>query len=101
MPRLVILRFLTKDNLCTRFATELILKRGGNSTNIGATIVSDPNRNDEGNAQLQVFQPPSIVLEDFTTTVETAEKRMKTDASNKLSAKMSYVLNSLDQRSLV
>ena len=39
-------KFPTKDNLCTRFATELILRRGPN-TNVAAAITPGINRTAE------------------------------------------------------
>ena len=73
------LQFPTKDNLCTRFATELILRRGGDEK-AEVTIIPDASRPDEEKADLLAFRPATFSLQtDFATTIEQAEKVMGID----------------------
>ncbi|KAM4055280.1 dynamin family protein [Hirsutella rhossiliensis] len=48
--------FPTKDNLCTRFATELILRRSPH-VNVKVSIVPDADRPEEEQKQLKLFEP--------------------------------------------
>jgi hypothetical protein len=76
------LRFPTKDNLCTRFATELILRRGlDNSASV--TIVPAEHRNEEEIQKLQAFKSPTTALGDFAAIVGAAEKAMGLDCNTK------------------
>src|SRR5437016_2096195 len=52
------LRFPTKDNLCTRFATELILRRG-REVGVTITIVPGDQRTDSEREKLQEFKSPT------------------------------------------
>ena len=52
------LRFPTKDNLCTRFATELILRRGPENS-VTVTIVPGDHRTDDERLKLQAFKSPT------------------------------------------
>jgi GTPase SAR1 family protein len=69
------LRFPTKDNLCTRFATELILRRGGGSS-ITVTIVPGDHRNDEERQKLRAFKSPTTSLDEFAAIIGAAEAAM-------------------------
>lgn len=69
------LRFPTKDNLCTRFATELILRRVSTES-ATVTIVPDPSRSEQERAELLAFKAPSTVDEDFGSIIEAAGKAM-------------------------
>ena len=69
------LRFPTKDNLCTRFATELILRRV-ETESATVTIVPDPSRSEQEIAVLSAFKAPSTVYEDFGSIIEAAGKAM-------------------------
>lgn len=46
--------FPTKDNLCTRFATELVLRRAQNET-VKISIIAGPNRTDRERQRLSEF----------------------------------------------
>ena len=73
------LQFPTKDNLCTRFATELILRRGGD-VKAEVTIIPDVSRPDDEKAKLLEFRPAMFSLQtDFANTIEQAEKAMGID----------------------
>lgn len=72
------LRFPTKDNLCTRFATELILRRG-TTPNITVTIVPDAACSEEESQELSKFKSPSSSIDDFASIVKSAEKAMGLD----------------------
>src|SRR2546423_15351875 len=62
------LSFPTKDNLCTRFATELILRRGPEAS-VTITIVPGDQRTDSEREKLQGFKSPTTTLEGFATIV--------------------------------
>jgi GTPase SAR1 family protein len=69
------LRFPSKDNLCTRFATELVLRRlAVNSSTV--TIVPDAARTEEDKKVLQAFKPTSTFQEDFGGIIESAGTAM-------------------------
>ena len=72
------LRFPTKDNLCTRFATELILRRGPEE---GATVTIVPGHNcsESEVKKLQAFRPETVDLDDFASLVGDAEEAMGLD----------------------
>ena len=80
------LRFLTKDNLCTRFATELILRRGP-APNVNVTIIPGADRNETQTAALTSFIPPSTSIDDFGSIVNAAEKAMGLDEQAKVFSK--------------
>jgi GTPase SAR1 family protein len=72
------LKFPTKDDLCTRFATELILRRGPEES-VAITIVPADDRSDDERAKLQSFTAPDIAVSDFGALIETAERAMGLD----------------------
>jgi GTPase SAR1 family protein len=76
------LRFPTKDNLCTRFATELILRRGPDSS-ATVTIVPGEQRTDIERQRLQAFRSPTTALDDFATIIGSAEEAMGLDQNTK------------------
>ena len=76
------LRFPTKDNLCTRFATELILRRGQTPT-ISVSITPGDDCIEKEAEALQAFKPPSTCIDDFSTIVQAAEKAMGLDGGVK------------------
>jgi len=80
------LRFPTKDNLCTRFATELILRRGP-SPSITVTIIPGEDRTQRESDILSQFKAPSISVDDFANIVAAAEKAMGLDESSKVFSK--------------
>jgi hypothetical protein len=76
------LRFPTKDNLCTRFATELILRRGPDSS-AAVTIVPGEQRTDSERQKLQAFRSPTTAIDDFATIIGSAEEAMGLDQNTK------------------
>ncbi|KIW23993.1 uncharacterized protein PV07_09733 [Cladophialophora immunda] len=72
------LRFPTKDNLCTRFATELILRRGP-VPKVVVTIIPSADRTEQDAERLSNFSPPSTSIADFAEIVKSAEKDMGLD----------------------
>jgi len=72
------LKFPTKDELCTRFATELILRRGLENT-VTITIVPAEDRNDNERAELESFTAPESAVGDLGALIESAEKAMGLD----------------------
>lgn len=80
------LRFPAKDNLCTRFATELILRRGP-STKVTITIHPDDERSEQESEKLSQFESPSDSLDDFADIVKSAERAMGLDNSAKVFSK--------------
>lgn len=76
------IRFPTKDNLCTRFATELILRRGPD-TNASVTIVPSADRTDSEKATLLKFQHDIVELDQFENLVNDAKEAMGLDGDAK------------------
>ena len=80
------LRFPTSDGLCTRFATEYILRRGGEES-VNISIIPDTNpdthadieRTDAELAALKAFKPSQSNLEEFTTISKEAADAMGID----------------------
>ncbi len=66
--------FPTKDNLCTRFATEVIL-RHASIINISVAIVPGPGRSEEEQKKLLAFRH-NFDLENFPTLVDDARSCM-------------------------
>ena len=75
-------RFPTKDNLCTRFATELILRRDMKE-NVAVGITPGKDRSDEEKATLIRFKVPDARIEDFPSLVEKAKEAMGLNAGTK------------------
>ena len=80
------LRFPTKDNLCTRFATELILRRAPASY-VNVTIIPGADRSKTETATLSKFTSPSSSIDEFGSIVESAEKAMGLDGTTKVFSK--------------
>jgi GTPase SAR1 family protein len=76
------IRFPTKDNLCTRFATELILRRGLDA-NASVTIVPSADRIDSEKAKLLEFQHDIVELDQFEDLVNDAKVAMGLDGDAK------------------
>ena len=83
------LRFPTSDGLCTRFATEYILRRGPEQS-INISIVPHTNLDDDGdrrsdaeNAALLAFKPSQSTLEDFNSISAEAADAMGIDKGGK------------------
>ncbi|KAK2846368.1 hypothetical protein FQN49_005790 [Arthroderma sp. PD_2] len=76
------LSFPTKDNLCTRFATELILRRSPVSA-LNISIVPGPDRSDDEKEELRAFTCSATVDEQgLGEIVEEAKKAMGLSASD-------------------
>ncbi|KIW71962.1 hypothetical protein PV04_00188 [Phialophora macrospora] len=67
------LAFPTKDNVCTRFATELILRRAP-ETNVTASIHPDDDRTQAEKGRIQQFKSSTVDLQQFAVIVKDAEK---------------------------
>lgn len=67
--------FPTKDNLCTRFATEVVLRRDAKSR-VHVTILPDGDRPGEEREELRGFTAPTTSLEDLPDLVEMAKEKM-------------------------
>ncbi|OTB00157.1 hypothetical protein M426DRAFT_324476 [Hypoxylon sp. CI-4A] len=67
--------FPTAEGLCTRFATELVLRRGEKSE-IKVHIQPGPNRTDEERARLASFSSRAKDQRDFNKIVEAAKEAM-------------------------
>ncbi|KIW12491.1 hypothetical protein PV08_09768 [Exophiala spinifera] len=80
------LRFPTKDNLCTRFATELILRRAPVAS-VTVTIIPAPDCPEEIAKVLSFFKPPSNSIDEFAKIVLAAEEAMGLNGSNKVFSK--------------
>lgn len=75
--------FPTKDNLCTRFATELVLRRD-TICGIRASIIPDHNRSDAEKGRLQEFCPVvDPVTPNLGEVVELAKEAMGLATGNK------------------
>lgn len=75
-------RFPVKDTLCTRFATELILRRSA-STNVDIRIRPSQDRSDDEKAKLLGFKAPSSDIQQFPSLVEAAKEVIGLDAEAK------------------
>ncbi|KAK0260156.1 hypothetical protein LTR35_018028 [Friedmanniomyces endolithicus] len=78
--------FPTKDNLCTRFATEVVLRRDAESR-VHVTIVPDGDRTDEEKEELRSFKAPTSSLEDLPGLLEMAKDRMGLNRDGKAFSK--------------
>ncbi|KAK5936896.1 hypothetical protein PMZ80_010834 [Knufia obscura] len=79
------IKFPTKDALCTRFATELILRRNPEVASL-ITIVPDANRPEDEKNQLSLFKSEASVHDDFGSIIDQASAAMGLDASKKFSS---------------
>lgn len=68
-------RFPTKDNLCTRFATELILRRAP-TTSATVAIAPGAERSEEERERLLKFKAPTVQIDVFPSLVEAAKDTM-------------------------
>lgn len=75
-------RFPTKDKLCTRFATELILRRSISSS-VDIKIRPSHDRPDDEKAKLLAFEAPSDDIDQFPLLVEAAKEVIGIDADAK------------------
>ncbi|KIW93735.1 uncharacterized protein Z519_05050 [Cladophialophora bantiana CBS 173.52] len=74
------------DNLCTRFATELILRRSS-APKVVVTIISSADRTEQDAECLSNFIPLSTSIADFSNVVKSAKKDMGQDNGNTVFAK--------------
>ena len=75
-------RFPMKDNLCTRFATELILRRAP-GISVTATIYPGLDRSEEQRVALSKFTFPASDLGDVPAVIEAAKSVMGLDTDTK------------------
>ena len=68
-------RFPTKDNLCTRFATELILRRDPNPA-VTVAIIPGNERPDNEKDKLRDFKAPNVLIDEFSTLIDSAKAFM-------------------------
>lgn len=71
-------RFPTKDTVCTRFATELVLRHSV-SESVHIKIRPSHDRSDDEKAKLLAFAPPSVDRHQFPLLVEAAKKAIGLD----------------------
>jgi hypothetical protein len=76
------LSFPAKDNLCTRFATELILRRSP-SVGVNVHIIPGPNRSMDEKKRLEAFKYTYDVL-DISRAVEDAKDVMGLNGNEKV-----------------
>lgn len=69
------LQFPTKDNLCTRFATEVILRHAPEAR-VAVKIVAGPERSKDEQAKLDSFRRDLVNLEDFPALIDDAKSYM-------------------------
>lgn len=75
-------QFPTKDTFCTRFAIELILRRGP-ETSVTVSITPGKDRSDRERVELSSFKIPGARIEDFPSLVESAKEKMGLNNSTK------------------
>lgn len=79
------LKFPTKDNLCTRFATEVILRHAP-EVRVAVKIVAGPDRSKDEQMMLEGFRRDLVDLDDFPILIEDAKSYMGVaDGSNAFS----------------
>lgn len=69
------LQFPTKDNLCTRFATEVILRHAPEAR-VSVKIVAGPERSKDEQTKLDDFRKDLVNLEDFSALIDDAKSYM-------------------------
>ena len=80
------LQFPTKDNLCTRFATEVILRHASEAS-VAVKIVAGPERSKDEQIKLENFRRDLVDLEDFPALIDDAKSYMGVaDSSSAFSA---------------
>jgi GTPase SAR1 family protein len=75
-------RFPTKDNLCTRFATELILRRGPTASP-KLVIIPGGERSDEEKEKLLNFKVPTVSIDEFPSLIDKAKEAMGLNSDTK------------------
>lgn len=76
------IRFPVKDNVCTRFATELVLRRGP-SAPISVTIIPGNDRSESVRNKLTAFKSQAASAEDVPDTIELAKEALGIDDSSR------------------
>nr|OQO31372.1 hypothetical protein B0A51_03367 [Rachicladosporium sp. CCFEE 5018] len=74
--------FPTKGNLCTRFATEVVLRRDAKST-VHVTILPDATRPEAEKEELRAFRAPNSDLADLSELIDVAKDRMGLNSNAK------------------
>ena len=72
--------FPTKDNLCTRFATELVLRRTS-TPEVSVSIVPSQSRSESECQRLSEFRETLADLQEFPSLIEKAKDEMDTSAA--------------------
>lgn len=80
------LNFPRKDNVCTRFAIELILRRAP-ASGLKVSIYPDADRPEEEQMDLRNFKPPTLALEHFANIVKSAESAVRRGENNQVFSK--------------
>jgi GTPase SAR1 family protein len=75
-------QFPTKDTFCTRFATELILRRKPEAS-VTVSITPGKHRSEKERVALSSFKIPGARIEDFQSLVESAKEKMGLNNSTK------------------
>lgn len=75
-------QFPTKDHLCTRFATELILRRD-REENVKVTIMPGAERTDIEKKRLHKFQASMVSTDEIPAIIDRAEKAMDLSVINR------------------
>ncbi|KAH7028256.1 dynamin family protein [Macrophomina phaseolina] len=75
-------RFPTKDNLCTRFATELVLRRGL-TTSVTVAITPGSERSSEEREMLLKFKAPTLNMDEFSSMIDSAKEAMGINSHTK------------------
>ncbi|KAL6717733.1 hypothetical protein ACLMJK_003818 [Lecanora helva] len=68
-------RFPTKENLCTRFATELVLRRDTVAT-AKVAIVPSNQRSDQEKEKLLAFEAPCVRIDTIPSVIDAAREAM-------------------------
>jgi GTPase SAR1 family protein len=76
-------RFPIKDGLCTRFATELVLRRADTESGPTVTVVAEGNFSATGHAEPKTIETSTTSLEDLESIFERAERVMGINPSTK------------------
>lgn len=74
--------FPMRENLCTRFATELILRRG-KVPSATAAIIPGPERPEHEKKKLSSFQAPTVSMEEFPSLIDSARDAIGIDAETR------------------
>ena len=73
-------RFPTKEHLCTRFATELVLRRDL-TTNAIVAIIPSAERLDKEKENLLGFKAPTVLIDNFPSLIDDAKKAIGLESS--------------------